>query len=205
MGRLGGGLKEKRGEEKGRKGRGGNPFEGRGGGRVFEGKGSCPGAGRLVGGGASSPGKKEVFWRRGLFRARIFEVFPQARGGAYDVAILIALTLMNVKNHTRAVYIADFQSHEFFAPHAGSVKRQQPDPMQPAIGGIDEPLHLFPAQDIRQANGPLGIGRFFDAPVALQRLDEEKPQGRQVLRDGVGVELPVRKQVRLILPYLLRP
>ena len=107
------------------------------------------GAHRHVGGMGTSSASKQVCFRLRIHPAPVFAKLFQQPGAKHDVAVLIALTLMNVKDHARAVYIADFQSHEFLAPHTGSVKRQQPDPMQPAIGGIDEPLHLFPAQDIR--------------------------------------------------------
>ncbi len=46
----------------------------------------------------------------------------------------------------------------FFTPHAGRVQRHQPDPMQVVRRAVNEALDFFPAQDFRQANGPLRIG-----------------------------------------------
>ena len=52
--------------------------------------------------------------------------------------------------------------------------------------------------------GLLGYGVSPTLKFASERLVEHKTQSRKVLCDGVAVELPVGKQVRPILSYLLR-
>jgi hypothetical protein len=78
-------------------------------------------------------------------------------------------------------------------------------PVQRAVGGVDEPLNFFPAQDIGQSNRPFRIGRLLNRPAALQSFDEEEAKSREVLTDGVGIEFSVGEQMRLILTDFLRP
>src|ERR1035438_188257 len=105
---------------------------------LFDRKKDALGAHWHVGGmGTSSAGKQEVFRLR-IRRSPVAAQFLKEPGTEHDVAVFIALTLMDVDDHACAVYIAAFQLHEFFAPHACSVKGSQPDPMETVIGGVNE-------------------------------------------------------------------
>jgi hypothetical protein len=92
-------------------------------GRVLDRVEDALGAHRHIGSMGTSSAGKQVCLRLRIHPAPVLAKLFEQPGAEHDVAVLIALTLMNVKDHARAVYIADFQSHQFFAPHAGSVKR----------------------------------------------------------------------------------
>ena len=92
------------------------------GGSVFDGVEDGLAAHRHVAGmGASATGEQVCLWfgiRRTPVSAQFFEQ-PRAE---HDIAILIALTLLDVNQHTRAVDVFDFELNQLFAPHAGGVQ-----------------------------------------------------------------------------------
>ena len=68
---------------------------------------------------------------------------------------------------------------------------------------FNQAADFLPAQDKRQLIGPLGIGRLFHAPVALQRFVKKEAQSGHPLIDRVGGEMPLPKQIPLILANVL--
>ena len=77
--------------------------------------------------------------------------------------------------------------------------------MEQTVGGVDQSCDLLGAEHLGESSRPLGIGRQLDVPIAPERLDVEEPQGGEPLRHGVGGELALRDQVRLIGADLIQP
>ena len=47
--------------------------------------------------------------------------------------------------------------------------------MQRAVGALDEPLHFFPGEDLRQPDRLFGCGQVFHDPEALEGLEKKEP------------------------------
>ena len=59
-------------------------------------------------------------------------------------------------------------------------------------------------QDNRQLLGLLGVRCFLYAPVPLQRFVEKETESADPLIDGVGGEMPLPEQIRLVLADVFR-
>src|SRR3974390_1136046 len=76
--------------------------------------------------------------------------------------------------------------------------------MEARAGRVDEVCDFFGTQNAGQVKWLLGIRCIGHAPRFLHRLDEEEAQRGQPLRDGPCGEFPVAKEIRLVLPDVLR-
>src|SRR5215470_5192394 len=133
----------------------------------------------------------------------VFPEFLEQLGAQHHVAILASLPALDVNHHALAVDVANFQVRQFGTAHSGSVERHQQGAMVGSAGGINQCGYLFLAENRRQVNGLLVIGGLGDAPGRLKRLDVEKTQRRQALRDRAG-RFPLLEQLRLIFANVSR-
>src|SRR3974377_2104806 len=76
--------------------------------------------------------------------------------------------------------------------------------MEARAGRVDEVCDFFGTQNAGQVKWLLGIRCIGHAPRFLYRLDEEEAQRGQPLRDGPCGEFPLAKEIRLVLPDVLR-
>jgi hypothetical protein len=76
--------------------------------------------------------------------------------------------------------------------------------MKGGIRGVDQARNLFLTDYLGKVAKLLRIGYFADAPAALLHVNVEEPRGGQAQDDGVGAELELGEQSRLILADVLR-
>ncbi len=88
-----------------------------------------------------------------------------------------------MNHHALAVDIAGLQACYLSTPPAGSVERHEQSAMEGSASGIDETCDFFLAEDRWKAMVLFRIGILGDAPGFLERLDVEKAQSRQVVRN----------------------
>jgi len=111
------------------------------------------------------------------------QLFKQL-GAEHDVAVFAALSSADMNHHALAVNIAGFQVCYLSTPQTGSVERYKQSAMQGSASGIDESCDFFLAEDRWQVMVLFRIRSLGDAPGFLERLDVEKAQSRQVVRNG---------------------
>jgi len=70
--------------------------------------------------------------------------------------------------------------------------------MEGSLSSVDESCDFFLAEDRREMMVLFGIGSLGDAAGLLERLDVEKSQSRQVVRNGTRRQLPLLKQLGLV-------
>src|SRR5260370_15334516 len=112
--------------------------------------------------------------------AQFFEQF----WAEHHIAIYGSLPAMDVNHHRRAIDVADFQSCQLCVACSGGVKRHEQNAMVGSERRMDELCDFFLSEDRRKVKWSFRIGSLGDAPGLLERLDVEKPQGRQVMRNG---------------------
>src|SRR5271166_2095864 len=125
-------------------------------------------------------------------------------GAEHDIAVLATLASPDVNDHALAVDIADLQTSYFGTTCASGIECHQQDAMKGEFGRIDQPRDLFLAEYLRKMKHLLGIGRLCDAPASLQYVDIEEAQRSQPQDHGVGAELQLSEEHRLILANVLR-
>src|SRR5579863_8342054 len=111
---------------------------------------------------------------------------------------------MNVNHHSTAIDITDLQMRHFRTACPRPVECHQKDAIERQFRRIDQACHLLRTENLRQANDLPGIGSLGNAPVLLQHLDVEEPQSAKPLDYGVGAELQLAEQHRLVLANMLR-
>src|SRR5215470_988322 len=103
-----------------------------------------------------------------------------------------------MNHHALAVDIADLQVCYLSTPQAGSVERHEQSAMERSVSGIDESCDFFLTEDRWEAVILFRIGSLGDAPGFPERLDVEKAQGRQAVRNCTGRQLPLLEQLGLV-------
>jgi hypothetical protein len=74
--------------------------------------------------------------------------------------------------------------------------------MHQVLSRINKPRNLFWAEDSRQLPGALGKRNLIEQIGTAKGLDEEKPQSRTTALDSAWRQLPIAKQVDLVLAYV---
>jgi len=110
--------------------------------------------------------------------------FFEQLGAEHDIAVFAALSCADMNHHALAVDIAELQVGYLSTAQAGSVERHEQSAMEGSASGIDESCDFFLAEDRWKVMVLFRIGSLGDAPGFLERLDVEKAQGRQVVRNG---------------------
>ena len=103
-------------------------------------------------------------------------------GAEHHMAVFAPLATLNVKDHTLAVDIPDFQVRQLGTPQASGVESHQQSSMKRGARSIDELRDFFLAEYGWQSVGPFRIGSLRDAPGLFECLGVEKPQGRETTR-----------------------
>ena len=124
--------------------------------------------------------------------------FFEQLGAEQDIAVFAALSSADMNHHALAVDIADLQVCYLRTPQTGSVERHEQSAMEGSASGIDESCDFLLAEDRWKVVVLFRIGSLGDAPGFLERLDVEKAQSRQVVRNGTRRQLPLLEQVGLV-------
>ena len=76
--------------------------------------------------------------------------------------------------------------------------------MQPVGGGSQQPADLLPAEHNGKPLRQPGKRQVLQHVMPLERLDVKEPQRCHSLRHRLRSQLPLTKQVELVLPDMLR-
>ena len=147
---------------------------------------------------------KEPLLRLAPQPAPVVTQFIEQLGAEHDIAVLAALALPDMNHHPLAVDVADLQVGCFRAACTGGIHGHQQDAMKGCVRRVDQARHLLLAEYLRKVANLLRIGRFGDAPAALQHVDIEEAQRRKPHDDGVGTVLQLGEEHRLILANVFR-
>jgi hypothetical protein len=96
------------------------------------------------------------------------------------------------------------QVGRFRAPRTRGIERHQQDAMKEGICSVDQTRDLLRGEYLRKVKYHPRIGGLCDAPVPLQYLDVKESHGGQPQAYGVGAELELGEQRRLIPANVLR-
>ena len=107
--------------------------------------------------------------------AQSFEEFR----AEHDIPVSAPLAALDVNDHALAVNVADFESGQLGTPHPGGIEGHQQNALVGRASGIDESRNFFWAENRGEAMALFRIGSFLNVPGLFERLDVEKPQGRQ--------------------------
>src|ERR1700746_2267406 len=110
--------------------------------------------------------------------------FFEQLGAEHEIAVFAALSCADMNHHALAVDIVDFQVCYLSTPQTGSVERHEQSAMEGSASGIDEASDFFLAEDRCEEMVLFRVGSLGDAPGFLERLDVEKAQSCQVVRNG---------------------
>src|SRR2546428_12745929 len=91
--------------------------------------------------------------------------------------------------HALAIDVADLETSEFAASHAGGVKRHQQRPSKQRSGRIDQARNFFTAQHSWQPASILGVRQEITELMPLERLDEKESQRRYPVDHRAGRQL----------------
>ena len=119
-------------------------------------------------------------------------VFPQSfqqRRTQRQVTIFAALAFHHADDHPLAIDVADLETREFGASHAGSVECHQQRPSKQVSGAIDQLRDFLPAQHRRQPAPVPGVGQELAKLMSLERLDEKESQRRYSVDHRAGRQL----------------
>src|ERR1035437_8594037 len=98
-----------------------------------------------------------------------------------------------------AVDVGDLQVTQLGSSQPGCIQRHQHGAMHQVPSRINQPRDLFRAEYSRQLPGALGKRNLIEQVGAPKGLDEEKPQSRTTALDSARRQLPVAKQMHLVL------
>src|SRR5712691_328695 len=115
-----------------------------------------------------------------------------------QITILAALAFHHSDDHALAIDVADLETSEFAASHAGGVKRHQQRPSKQRSGRIDQARNFFTAQHSWQPASILGVRQEITELMPLERLDEKESQRRYPVDHRAGRQLALCQQVSLI-------
>jgi hypothetical protein len=130
--------------------------------------------------------------------------FDEQLWAEHDVAIRAPLTALDVNHHSLAVDVADFQACQLCVADSGGIQRHQYGAIASCRSGVDELRDFFLAENRREATCLFRIGSFSDAPGLPESLDVEKAQSCEAYRDGTRRQLPLLKQLGLMLTNVPR-
>jgi hypothetical protein len=116
------------------------------------------------------------------------QFFEQLRA-KHHIAILAALAFSDMNHHPLAVDVTDLQVGRFCAACAGGIHGHQQDAMKGCIRRLNQSRDFFLAEYHWEVAHLLRIRCLGDAPVALQHVDVEEPQGSQPQDHSVRAEL----------------
>ncbi len=114
------------------------------------------------------------------------------------VTVAIAFALVDVDHHPLAVDITDLELDQFASSYARRIQSHEHRAVQRIGGAVDESRHFFLTENDRQPATLFGKRDFVRQIGTLERFHIEETQSRYVLADGVGGELTLAKQVRLV-------
>ena len=114
---------------------------------------------------------------------------PQQGWTERQIAIFAALAGHHAEDHPLAIDIADLQTREFGAAHAGAVEGHQQRASKQCPCRIDQTRDFLPTQHRRQPAPVLGIGQEIAELVALQSLHKKNRRAATWLTTVPGVSL----------------
>ena len=156
----------------------------------------------LLGDGHISPPVLHRAWEQiglGLHPAPVLAQSLQKLRGQQNIAIAAALALMDMNDHAFAVDVGDLQVTQLGPAQPGCIQRHQHGAMHQVPSRINQPRDLFRTEYGRQLPGALGKRNLIEQVGAPKGLDEEKPQRRTSALDGARRQLPIAKQMHLVL------
>ena len=106
-----------------------------------------------------------------------------------QITIFAALAFHHADDHPLAIDIADFETGQFAASHAGGVERHQQRPSKQGSRGIDQSRNFLPAEHRRQPAPVPRVGQELAKLMALERLDEKEAQRRYPVDHRAGRQL----------------
>jgi hypothetical protein len=106
--------------------------------------------------------------------------------------------VLNVNQHAPAVDVADLEIAELGVPHARRVQDHEHRPIGEILRPIDQTGDLLRGENHRESSRDLRKGEVLRQVGALERLDEEEPEGGDVELDRARPELPLAQQICLI-------
>src|SRR5208337_3715500 len=106
-----------------------------------------------------------------------------------QVTIFAALALYHSDDHALAIDVADLETREFGASHAGSIECHQQRPSKEVSGGIDQLRDFLLAQHRRQPTPVPRVRQELAELVTFERLDEKESQRRYPVDHGAGRQL----------------
>src|SRR6201984_239688 len=109
--------------------------------------------------------------------------FFEQLGAEHDIAVFATLSSADMDHHALAVDIADLQVCYLSTPQTSSVERHEQSAMEGSASGVDESCDFFLAEDRWEVMVLFRIGSLGDAPGFLERLDVEKAQSCQMVRN----------------------
>src|ERR1017187_536615 len=135
----------------------------------------------------------------GLHPAPVLSQSLQTVGGQQNIAIAAALALMDMNDHAFAVDVGHLQVTQLGSSQPRCIQRHQHRAMHQVPSRIYQPRDLLRTEYSRQLPGPLGERNLIEKVGAPKSLDEEKPQSRTSTLDSAWRQLPIAKQVHLVL------
>src|ERR1700757_3663680 len=109
-----------------------------------------------------------------------------------------------MNDHALAVDSGDLEMAHLRAAQARCIQHHQHGAMHQVPGRINKPSFLLLIQYGRQSPLTLGERNVIGKIGPAQRLDEQKSQRRSTAFDGSCRKLALAKQIRLVLPDMLR-
>ena len=135
----------------------------------------------------------------GLHPAPVLSQSLQKLGSQQNIAIAAALALMDMNDHAFAVDVGDLQVTQLGSSQPGCIQRHQHRAMHQVPSRINQPRDFFRTEYSRQLPGALGKRNLIEQIGAPKGLDEEKPQSRTSALDSTRRQLPIAKQMHLVL------
>src|ERR1035438_538954 len=156
----------------------------------------------LFGNGHISPPIVQHTWKQvglGFHPAPVLSQSVQKLGGQQNIAIAAALALMDMNYHAFAVDVGDLQVTQLGSSQPGRIQRHQHRAMHQVPSRINQPRDLFRTEYSRQLPGALWKRDLIEQVGAPKGLYEEKPQSRTTTLDNARRQLPIAKQMHLVL------
>jgi hypothetical protein len=134
-----------------------------------------------------------------LHPAPVLSQSLQKLRGQQNIAIAAALALMDMNDHAFTVDVGDLQVTQLRSSQPGRIKRHQHRAMHQVPSRINQTRYLLRAEYGRQLPGPLGKRNLIEQVRAPKSLDKEKPQSSTTALDRASRQLPIAKQMHLVL------
>src|SRR5947209_15402597 len=131
-----------------------------------------------------------------------FAEYLEKDGRENDIAILLALALLDPDDHPVTIDIGELERDDLRGSQAGGVSQAQHRLVLDVCRRGEQPTDLFRAQNNGQAARLAGRDELLGKIAALQRDPEEEPQRRDTDVDG-RYRRPDRRQPQLIATDIL--